>query len=157
MNFSAREKLLLYLLALILCPLLLERFVLSRVVEKSKASEAALVSYVREMEEFDLLGQEYVALQRVLAKASSLDLSGLLFDLSEARNIESRPEIVEIGGNDSLRRARVKFRKIRNDELINIVYDIESHSPVVLIDQIDVERSIGAKDYLDASLVLIVE
>ncbi len=153
MELSQREKTLIVIALLIFIPLLLFRFVILPVSQEEKNIGQQIESLLSKTEQIDLLGQELLYLKRG-NRSKSVSLIKKTDSLLRMYSLKARSKIVLEDQPRGGQRLILKLDEINLTELSRLIYKIEDSKPVVIIDNIDLNRSYKNKKLFRVSMAL---
>jgi len=141
MKLNRREKLLLIGAIIILAPFMLYRFALAPIHEFQVKQFSRIMALVTKDSQLQLFGQELQYLKRT-DQTRTASLSRRIDGLLRQIDVKTRSRtVVEASPTGVGQRLVLKLDQLNLTELVNLVYKIENAKPVIVIENIDINRS----------------
>ena len=154
LNF--RERIILMVFLLVVMPMIIIRFILIPTINKSSE---AYQKYQINKKNILKLSNDINFYKEISLKSSSaeFDFKDVLDRALKNSDITTQPTInqesSEIFGDQYV----LSFSRLRSDQILRLIFYLESNTPPVFIDKIEAVESIIDKDFNDVTLVIKTE
>ena len=153
MELNQRERILLFVAAVIFIPLLIFRFAVIPLHDYRQKQSTSIKSMENKIHQINQLGQELKHLE-LSRKNQTAPLSRRIDSLLRRHQLKTRSSTIVDNNAVGWQRLVLKLDEINLTELVQLTYEIEDSNPVIAISSIEINPAFQNKKRFRLSFVL---